>query len=110
MEPIRIYPEYALIFAYNIKAGVQERYFRWMTQELVPSLQRRKIYMQNAWHIIYPYETTKPERQVEFITEDLQVIQHFFQDAEWKEVQDRFNLFTDDFSMRVVKYTGSFKL
>jgi hypothetical protein len=110
MEPIRIYPEYAMIFSYNVKTGVQERYFKWMTQELVPNLQRRKIYMQNAWHIVYPYETDKPERQVEFITEDITTLQRFLHDPEWQEIQQRFDLFTEDFTMRVVKYTGSFKL
>ena len=110
MEPIRIYPEYALIFCYNVKMGVQEQYFRWVTQDLVPNMQRRKIYMQNAWHIIYPYETTKPERQVEFIMEDLQSLKRLLHDREWEEIQERFTLFTDDFTMRVVKYTGNFKL
>lgn len=109
-QPIRIYPEYAMIFTYNIKAGVQERYFRWMTQELVPNLQSRKIYIQNAWHIIYPYETDKPERQVEFITEKLVFLQELMHDAEWTGIQERFELFTDDFTMRIVRYTGSFKL
>jgi hypothetical protein len=109
-QPIRIYPEYAMILTYNIKEGVQDRYFRWMTNELLPALQRRKIYMQNAWHIIYPYETTKPERQVEFITEELHSLQRLMNEPEWKEIQERFELFTQDFTIRIVKYTGSFKL
>ena len=109
-EPIRIYPEYAMILCYNIRDGVQDRYFRWMTTELLPAMQRRKIYMQNAWHIIYPYETTKPERQVEFITEDFVSLQTLLNDREWKDIQERFEYFTQDFTMRIVRYTGSFKL
>jgi hypothetical protein len=109
-EPIRIYPEYAMILSYNIRSSFQDRYFRWMTTELLPAMQQRKIYMQNAWHIIYPYETTKPERQVEFITEDLLAFRTLLNDREWKAIQERFEFFTEDFTMRIVRYTGSFKL
>ena len=111
MEPIKIYPEYALILTYNIKEGVQERYYRWMTQEFVPALQRRKIYMQNAWHIIYPNEDIeKPHRQVEFISEDLSVLQDLYAEIEWEEMKKRLEGFTENLQMRIVKYTGSFKL
>ena len=107
MQPIRIYPEYALILTYDIRQGVHERYFRYVTGEFVPALQRRKIYMQNAWHIVYG---PQPERQVEFVTEDLQAIQDLFLDTEWKELEEKLESYIENYKRRVVKYRGVFKL
>jgi hypothetical protein len=107
MQPIRIYPEYALILTYDIRQGVQERYFRYVTGEFVPALQQRKIYMQNAWHIVYGEQ---PERQVEFVTEDLSIIQNLFDDPEWKELEGKLESFIRNYTKRIVKYRGVFKL
>lgn len=107
MQPIRIYPEYALILTYDILPGVHERYFRYVTGEFVPALQRRKIYMQNAWHIVYG---SQPERQVEFIVEELRSIQDLFEDPEWKEMENKLGSFIENYTCRVVKYRGAFKL
>lgn len=107
MQPIRIYPEYALILTYDIRQGVQERYFRYVTGEFVPALQQRKIYMQNAWHIVYGGQ---PERQVEFVTEELSIIQDLFDDPQWRELEGKLESFIRNYTKRIVKYRGVFKL
>jgi len=109
MEPIRIYPEYALILTYDIKPGVYERYFRWVSNDLFPALQNRKLYVQHLWHVVGGTEVM-PERQVEFITEDLDIIRDLFDSTEWSELETRLRYFTENYSYRVVKYKGSFKV
>lgn len=109
MQPIQIYPEYALILTYDIKPGVYERYFRWISNELFPALQSRKLYVQHLWYVVGGAEA-KPERRIEFITEDLDTIRRLIESTEWSELESRLQYFTENYSYRVVKYKGSFKV
>lgn len=109
MQPIQIFPEYSIILTYDIKPGVYERYFRWVSNDLFPIMQERKIYIQHLWHVIGGTETL-PERQIEFITEDLDTIQHLVDSTEWSDMEQRLQDFVDNYSFRVVKYKGSFKV
>ncbi|MGJ3237311.1 MAG: hypothetical protein ACFE0Q_01255 [Anaerolineae bacterium] len=109
MQPIKIYPEYALIITYDIKPGVYEHYFRWVSNELFPSLQSRKLYVQHLWHVVGGAEP-KPERQIEFITEELTTIRRLLDSTEWQTLEARLQQYTENLSYRVVKYTTSFKI
>ncbi len=109
MNPIRIYPEYAIIMTYDIKPGVYERYFRWVSNEMFPVLQDRKLYVQHLWHVIGG-AATLPERQIEFITEDLDIIRQLVESTEWKSLEERLQDFVENYTFRVVKYRGSFKV
>jgi len=107
MQPIRIFPQYALIFKYDIRPGAQERYYRFVTSVFLPALQERKLYMQNAWQIVYGDE---PERHIEFITETLSIIRELFDDPEWESLETRLREFTENYTLRVIRYRGPFKL
>lgn len=107
MEPIKIYPEYALILTYDVKQGLHERYFRWITNEFVPSLQSRKIYIQYAWHVV---GNGLPARRLEFITESLDALERLLRSTEWKELEDRLKYFTEDYTRKVIRYKGDFKV
>jgi hypothetical protein len=109
MQPIRIYPQYILILNYDIKAGVQETYFRYVTSEFLPALQKRKIYMQNAWHIVYS-NNGQTERQIEFITEKSETLRILFDDPEWDDLETRLIDFTENFTMRIIHYKGTFRV
>lgn len=109
MQPIRIYPQYALILNYDVKPGVQERYFRWVTGEFLPALQQRKIYMQHAWQVVYGKDE-QTERQIEFITEKADTLRTLFDDPEWVDLEDRLREYTENYSMRIVRYTGNFRV
>jgi len=108
MQPIRIYPQYAIILTYDIKPGVHEHYFRWVTNDFLPAMQNRKLYMQHAWHVVG--DNGQPERQIEFITEELDIIKRLIKDPSWKHLEDRLQTFTQNYTFRVVKYNGSFKI
>lgn len=108
MQPIKIYPEYVMIFTYDVKQGVHERYYRWVTNNFLPALQSRKIYMQHAWHVVGL--NGQPTRQVEFITEDLETIRRLFKDPEWEDLETTLYQYTENLTMRVTRYSGSFKI
>lgn len=107
MEPLRIFPEYSLILTYTVRQGVQERYFHFITADFLTALQHHKLYMQNAWHIIYG---DAPERQIEFITEKLDYIQRLYDDPAWKPLERRLKDYVYDYNRRVVRYRYSVKI
>ena len=108
MQPIKIYPEYAMILTYDVKQGVHERYYRWVTNNFLPALQSRKIYMQHAWHVVGVHQ--QPTRQVEFITEELDTIRRLLEDPEWETLETRLKQYTTNYNLRVTRYTGSVKI
>jgi hypothetical protein len=107
MQPIQIYPEYAMILQYDVRPGTHERYYRYVTTEFLPALQKRKIYMQNAWLVVHG---DYPERHVEFITEQLEILRKLFDDPEWDQLESKLKTFADNYSCRIVKYRSNFKL
>ena len=109
MLPNNRYPQYVLILTYDIKQGVYERYFRWVTNQFVPAMQNRKLYLQHLWHIIGITETY-PQRRIEFVSEDLDTIRRLLESSEWQDLEDRLHYFSENLSYRVVKYKGSFRI
>jgi hypothetical protein len=107
MRPIRIVPEYSLIFKYNVRADVQEMYFRYIIGEFTPALQEKQVYLQEAWHVVYG---EYPERQLEFITDKLENIRQLFESEDWETLETRLKEFTQDYSMRITRYSGRFKV
>ncbi|MDQ7025235.1 MAG: hypothetical protein Q9P01_12730 [Anaerolineae bacterium] len=107
MQPKHIYPEYALILTYNVRLGTQERYFRYITGELYPALERRELYMQNAWLIVYGQQ---PQRQIEFIAERLDPIRDLLDDPEWERLENRLKEYTEDYERHVIRYRHHVKI
>jgi hypothetical protein len=107
MRPIRIVPEYALIFKYDVRSEVQETYFRYIIGEFTPALQEYKVYLQEAWHVAYG---DYPERQIEYITDNLENLRRLFESSDWRKLEDRLKDFTTHYSRRITRYSGRFKV
>ncbi|MCS6836695.1 MAG: hypothetical protein NZ750_11855 [Anaerolineae bacterium] len=107
MSPLRIIPTHALILRYDILPGMQEAYFRYVVGEFVPSMQEMKLYMQEAWQIAYG---AYPERQVEFITDDLDNIRRLLTSERWGRLEERLKDFVQHYDRRIVRYQGRFKI
>ncbi|MGB7337743.1 MAG: hypothetical protein WBC91_02540 [Phototrophicaceae bacterium] len=109
MQPIQIYPEYALILTYDIKPGAYERYFRWVMNDFLPAMHKRKVYRQYVW-LVVSGAGSHPERQLDFITEDLDTLKRLLASTEWTDLEKRLQQFADNYSSKVVKYTGQIKI
>lgn len=107
MRPLRLVPTHALILRYDIQAGVQETYFRYVVGEFVPAMQDMKLYMQEAWQVVYG---DFPERQVEFITDDLDNIRRLLVNERWHKLEERLLSYTLNYSRQIVRYSGRFKI
>jgi hypothetical protein len=101
MQPIRIYPQYSLVFTYNIRPGLLERYYSFITGEFMTAMQKRKLYIEEAWHITYG---DAPERQIEFVTESMHHITNLLEDPAWDDLEQRLLSYTKDYQMRIIKY------
>lgn len=107
MQPIRIFPEYAMILKYNIKPGTLDGYYQYVMQEFVPALQRRKVYMQHAYEVVYG---EYPQRHIEFVVEHLSTLRELLEDPEWEHMEDRLQNYAENYTRQVIAYKGIFKL
>ena len=107
MRPIRIVPEYTLLLRYDIRPEVQEVYFRYVLGEFAPALQERHLYLQDAWHVLYG---DYPERQIEFITDDLDNIRKLLKSDQWADLEQRLIDFTTNYTRRITRYNGKVKI
>lgn len=107
MEPIRIFPEYTIILTYTVRSGVHESYWRFVRSDFLATMQKNKLYMQNAWHITYG---DAPERQVEFITEKLDYVTRLFDNPEWERIENKLKSYVKDYNRRVTRYRYSVKI
>lgn len=107
MQPRSISPKYALVLTYNVRPGTQERYFRYITGELHPALERRELYMQNEWLILYGKQ---PERQLEFISERIDTIRDLLDDPEWERLENRLKDYTESYERHIVRYKHHVKI
>lgn len=106
-QPIRIFPEYALILTYDIRPGLEQRYDQFASGEFVATLQQYKLYRQYEWHILVG---DGPSWQAEFITEKLSHIRDLFDDPQWPVLEERLQRFTVNYSRRIVRYTVPIKV
>ncbi len=106
MRSIQLRPEYTIVMKYDIQPNVQEAYYRYIMGEFIPTLQTMGIFMYRAWEIVYG---EYPERQIEFITE-IQDIRPVVEGTHFIELEDRLKNFTENYTRRITRYSGTFQL
>jgi hypothetical protein len=106
MRSIQLRPEYTIVLKYDIQSNAQEAYYRYIMGEFVPTLQTMGIYMYRAWEIVYG---NYPERQIEFITE-IRDIREVIEGTHFTELEERLKSFTENYTRRVLRYSGTFQL
>jgi len=106
MRSIQLRPEYTIIMKYDIQPNTQEAYYRYIMGEFIPGLQTMGIYMYRAWEIVYG---DYPERQIEFITE-INDIRTIIEGSQFVEMEERLKGYTDNYTRRILRYSGTFQL
>ncbi len=103
----RLYPRYKIILSYNINQETHDEYFQFVTQEMVPAMQGMGIHMFRVYHTAYG---DYPQRQVEFLTEDLSTIQKAFNSLTWRRLETKMKGYVYDYSRRVLRFRDGFQL
>jgi hypothetical protein len=101
-----IIPRYRMIFSYDILPFNRDRYFQFVTTEMVPALQDMGIYMTEAWHTAYG---EYPVRMVCFVAEDLDTIEAALESERWFELEGEFKEYVRNYTRKVVAYKQGFQ-
>lgn len=104
---MRVYPEYVLIIEFDFRLGLQERYYRFATSEMLPWLYKQKVYLQEEWQRLYGGAT---ERRLEFVTEELEILHQLFENPKWQELEKRLQDYTRNYTRRVLPYRRNFRI
>lgn len=102
-----IIPEYRLLMWYDIHPEKYERYFRYMLQDFVPTMQKMGLLMIFAWQINYG---SYPSRQIEFICEDRQTLRMILASDVWKKAEARLKSYTTQYGRKIIRFQDRFQL
>jgi hypothetical protein len=95
-----------LLIAYNIRAGQENTYRRFVLEELLPQAQELGLVPTDAWHTAYG---NYPSRLVGFVADDLETIVAARKTDEWRALIDRLEGYTGNLSQRVIPFRGGFQ-
>ena len=106
MSFIRIIPRYKLLLHYDVRPEVYAVYQRYILEEFVPGMQEMKLYMTGAWRTVYG---NYPDRQIEFVLEDLNTMRAALRDARWQGLEDRLKSYTTGYERKLVLFRQGFQ-
>lgn len=106
MAFIRIIPHYKLVLSYDVRPEVYTDYQRFILDEFVPGLQEMKLYMSAAWRTAYG---NYPNRQVEFVLEDLDTMRAALQNAHWKRLEKQLISYTTRYERKLILFRQGFQ-
>jgi hypothetical protein len=106
MPPNTIIPTYKLLMRYDIRPDEVDKYYYYVLREFVPELETMGLYMFRVWHVAYG---DYPIRQLEFITENPQIVQEIFQTERWCVLEDRLKSFTTRYQRKLVRFRTGFQ-
>lgn len=101
-----IVPQYKMIVTYDIRPATRERYYQFITSEMVPALQEMGLYMAEAWHTAYGMY---PIRMASFIAEDRETIEDALASDRWQAIEDEFKGYVKNYSRAIVPYRKGFQ-
>jgi hypothetical protein len=95
-----------LLLAYDIKAGHENAYRRFVLEEFLPKAQELGLTPTDAWHTAYG---AYPARLIGFVADDLQSVHRAMDTDEWRSMMKRLEGYTGAVSRRVVRFKGGFQ-
>lgn len=95
-----------LLLSFNIRAGSEGAYRRFVLEELLPKAQELGLTPTDAWHTAYG---NYPLRLIGFTAENLDVAHAALDDADWRAMMRRLEGYTEDLSRRLVSFRGGFQ-
>lgn len=106
MVEIPIIPNYKLLLKYDIRQEYYERYYRYIMGEFIPGMQSMQLYPFMVWHVAYG---KYPLRQLEFVSESLQVIHDAFETELWKRLEKQLIIYTLNYERKLVRFQDRFQ-
>jgi hypothetical protein len=101
-----IVPRFKLLISYDINQPTHDAYYQFVFNELVPAMQSINLYMMQVYHTAYG---SYPVRQLVFVAENLDIINEALESKTWKEVKEKFDEYTTNFSHKIVQFRDAFQ-
>jgi hypothetical protein len=95
-----------LLITYNIRAGQENTYRRFVLEELLPQAQELGLVPTEAWHTAYG---DYPLRLLGFVADDLAAVQTARDTSQWRNLIERLEGYTTNLSQKVVAFRGGFQ-
>jgi hypothetical protein len=106
MPPQMIIPNYKLLISYDIRPTMTEKYYYYVLKEFVPELETMGLYMLKVWHVAYG---DYPIRQLEFVTEDLDMLRDVLASERWNALESHLKTLTTNYERKVVRFRKGYQ-
>lgn len=101
-----IIPNYKLLISYDIRPTMTEKYYYYVLKEFVPELETMGLYMLKVWHVAYG---DYPIRQLEFVTEDLDMLRDVLASERWNALESHLKTLTTNYERKVVRFRKGYQ-
>lgn len=95
-----------LLVSYDIRAGQENAYRRFILEEFLPKAQELGLTPSDAWHTAYG---GYPLRLLGFVAEDLEATRTARASQQWQDLIRRLEGYTINLKQRVVPFRGGFQ-
>lgn len=99
-----------LIMNWDIKEGLDQEYFEFVVGEWMPGTSRLGLQMVAAWYTLYSKDEDAPRLRAEGLIEDEEALRKVLSSPEWQELHEKLLSYVDNYTQKVVRTTGEFKL
>jgi hypothetical protein len=101
-----IIPRYKMLMSYDILPESRDTYYEFVLGEFVPSVQKMGLYMVEAWHTAYG---NYPILLTGFIVEDLETLHTALDSEDFRQLEERFRSYVDNYRRKVVPFRDGFQ-
>ena len=95
-----------LLLEYDIPDEVQETYYRFVTGEFVPQVNRIGLELAEVWETAYG---EYPRRLVVFVAQDAAVCTEAINSDRFQRLEKKLMRFVKNYSRRMIPYKGQFQ-
>jgi hypothetical protein len=100
-EPVK------LLLTWNVRAGKEESYLEFVTQEFPESMLKADLQPTEAWYTVYG---DWPEVTMGFMAKDLNTLQSFLTSEQWKALRRKLSQYIKDFHKKAVPLRRGYQL
>lgn len=95
-----------LLLEYDIPDQVQETYYRFVTGEFVPQVNRIGLELAEVWETVYG---DYPRRLIVFVVQDQETCTEALGSEKFLRLEKKLMRFVKNYSKRIVPYKGQFQ-
>lgn len=106
-----IVPRFKLMLFYDVATDDTEAYFQFLMSEMVPALHEMGLYLFRAYQTIPGQaDGDHRHRQVEYVAEELEIIQAVLRSEKWCDLESRLRQYVSGYSRKIVRFRQGFQL